>query len=123
MTELRPPFSSVARQASGSAVEDAHQAEEDQAAYFSELLSFSLERLSKEPELLRADQEQLRRQLQDTAVAHHRSFIDATRCLGDLRSQLGAAVGHLDALAADLPRLQAATQTQGLPTGPPAPLK
>lgn len=83
-------------------------ADQESAAYFSELLSYSLERLSKEPELLRADQEQLRRSLQDTAVAHHRSFIDAQRCLGDLRAQLQAATGHLDSLARDMPKLQAA---------------
>lgn len=82
--------------------------QEESAAYFSELLSYSLERLGKEPELLRADQEALRRQLQDTAVGRYRSFIDAARCLGDLRAQLGAAGRHLDALAADLPKLQAA---------------
>ncbi len=69
------------------------------------------ERLAKEPELLRADQEQLRRQLQDTAVGHYRSFVGATRCLADLRTQLAAATGHLDALAADLPKLQAACDT------------
>ena len=80
----------------------------EEGAYFSELLSYSLERLSKEPELLRADQEQLRRQLQDTAVGHYRSFVDTTRCLADLQQQLAAATGHLDDLARDLPKLQAA---------------
>ncbi|KAL4458513.1 hypothetical protein ABPG75_013378 [Micractinium tetrahymenae] len=81
---------------------------EETSAYFSELLSYSLERLAKEPELLRADQEQLRRQLQDTAVGHYRSFIDTQCCLGDLQAQLRAATGHLDDLARDLPKLQAA---------------
>ena len=83
-------------------------ADQESAAYFSELLSYSLERLSKEPELLRADQEALRRQAQDTAVGHYRSFIDTTACLADLRSQLLAASTHLDDLARDLPKLQAA---------------
>ena len=46
--------------------------------------------------------------MQDTAVGHYRSFVGATRCLADLRTQLAAAAGHLDALAADLPKLQAA---------------
>lgn len=35
-----------------------------QDAYFSELLTYSLERLAKEPELLKEDQKQLRRQQQ-----------------------------------------------------------
>lgn len=81
--------------------------EEEESAYFSELLSYSLERLSKEPELLRADQEQLRRQLQDTAAGHYRSFIGTTRCLADLKQQLAATSGHLDDLTQDLPKLQA----------------
>lgn len=87
---------------------EADELQQEESSYFSELLSYSLERLSKEPELLRADQEQLHRQLQDTAVGHYRSFIDTTRCLADLQQQLAAATGHLDDLARDLPKLQAA---------------
>lgn len=41
-------------------------------------------------------------------MGHYRSFVGATRCLADLRAQLTAATSHLDALAADLPKLQAA---------------
>lgn len=79
-------------------------------AYFSELLGYSLERLSKEPELLAADQDHLRRKVQDTAVGHYRAVVGAAHCLGALRSQVGAAAGALDALAADLPELQDAAQ-------------
>lgn len=85
-----------------------HSTQDESAAYFSELLSYSLERLGKEPELLRADQDALRRQLQDTTVGRYRSFIDVACCLGDLRTQLAAAGHHLDDLARDLPKLQAA---------------
>lgn len=109
--ELAPAGSRGQQGAAGSAAGPAAAgpaADSESAAYFSELLSYSLERLSKEPELLRADQEQFRRQLQDTAVGHYRSFIDTQRCLGDLRAQLGAATTHLDDLARDLPKLQAA---------------
>lgn len=56
------------------------------------------------------DQEQLRRQLQDTAVSNYRSFIDTTQCLSDLRSQLQAAVERLDALDADLPQLSSVAE-------------
>jgi hypothetical protein len=92
-----------------------HAADFDDAAgqedaYFSELLGYSVERLGKEPDLLRAEQDQLRRQAQETAVSHYRSFIGAARCLGGLRQQLGAAAGALDALDADLPKLQAASE-------------
>lgn len=38
--------------------------QEQQDSYFSELLSYSLERLAKEPELLRVDQEQIKRSIQ-----------------------------------------------------------
>lgn len=41
-------------------------------------------------------------------MGHYRSFVGTTRCLADLRAQLAAATGHLDALASDLPKLQAA---------------
>ena len=37
---------------------------EQQDSYFSELLSYSLERLSKEPDLLKADGEQIKRSIQ-----------------------------------------------------------
>eukprot|EP00887_Chlorella_sp_A99_P006351 scaffold3.g6351.t1 len=89
-------------------MEDVNPVVSDQ--YFSELLSYPLERLGKEPELLRADQEALRRQLQDTAVANYRSFVGTARCLADLRAQLEAATGHLDSLGRDLPKLQAAAE-------------
>lgn len=45
-----------------AAVAAASSARQD--AYFSELLTYSLERLAKEPELLKEDQKQLRRQQQ-----------------------------------------------------------
>ena len=44
---------------------DAGASQED--AYFTELLSYSLERLSKEPELLKADQEETQRQARHAA--------------------------------------------------------
>lgn len=92
----------------GSSEFDDRAAQED--TYFSELLGYSVERLGKEPELLRAEQDQLRRQVQETAVGHYRSFIGTARCLGDLRLQLAAAGAHLEALDKDLPKLQAAAE-------------
>ncbi|GAB4821913.1 hypothetical protein N2152v2_008959 [Parachlorella kessleri] len=83
---------------------------QEDSAYFSELLSYSLERLSKEPELLRADQEHIRRQIEDTTVEKYRAFLTTAQCLADLRQQLQAATGSLDALVKDLPKLQAATE-------------
>ena len=95
----------------GAASEEARGAEAEaaQQAYFSELLSYSLERLSKEPELLRADQEHIRRQVEDTTAERYRAFISTAQCLADLRAELASASGSLDALARDLPKLAAAS--------------
>jgi conserved oligomeric Golgi complex subunit 8 len=80
-------------------------------AYFSELLSYPLDRLAKEPELLRADQAQLRRQVQDAAVNGYRAFVDTADCLEGLRGRLQSAIDGLDSLARDLPALQAAAES------------
>jgi hypothetical protein len=81
---------------------------EEQDAYFSELLGYSVDRLGREPDLLRAEQEQLARQIQETSVTNYRSFITTARCLEGLQEQLGEVSSSLDALDGALPRLQAA---------------
>ncbi|KAK9918366.1 hypothetical protein WJX75_003530 [Coccomyxa subellipsoidea] len=87
-------------------------AEREQAeAYFSDLLSYSLERLSKEPELLKADQDQLRRQAQEATKTHYRAFIAAAEGLETTRAELESVSCHLDALAVDLPALTSACDT------------
>ena len=84
---------------------------EEQDAYFSELLGYSVDRLGREPDLLRAEQEQLARQIQETAVTNYRSFITTAQCLVDLQQQLEEMATSLDALDADLPKLQAIADT------------
>eukprot|EP00976_Prorocentrum_cordatum_P026741 543828-Prorocentrum_minimum.AAC.2 len=54
---------------------------ETEDAYVSDLLSYSLERLNKEPELLKADTDRIERHLQEVAVKHYRSFITAAECV------------------------------------------
>jgi hypothetical protein len=54
---------------------------ESHEGYVSDLLAYSLDRLTKEPELLQVDGEQLQRQLQQVAVEHARSFITAAECV------------------------------------------
>lgn len=81
---------------------------EEQDIYFSELLGYTVDRLNREPELLRAEQEQLGRQVQETSVNNYRSFITTAQCLVGLQQQLGEMAASLDALDADLPKLQAA---------------
>jgi len=81
---------------------------EEQDIYFSELLGYTVDRLGREPELLRAEQDQLARQVQETSVTNYRSFITTAQCLVGLQQQLGEMAASLDALGADLPKLQAA---------------
>lgn len=75
--------------------------------YFSELLGYSLDRLSKEPELLAADIESLKRSAADAAVTQYSSFIEAAHCAEQLQIQLSNAAAGIDALLADLPKLEA----------------
>ncbi|KAF8661191.1 hypothetical protein HU200_057306 [Digitaria exilis] len=66
--------------------------------YVSELLSFSIERLHKEPELLRVDAERVRRQMQEVAVENYAAFISASEALSFVRAQLEGFDSHLEAL-------------------------
>ena len=81
---------------------------EEKDAYFSELLGYSVDRMGREPDLLRAEQDQLARQIQETSVNNYRSFITTAQCLVGLQQQLGEMAASLDALDADLPKLHAA---------------
>ncbi|KAK9789216.1 hypothetical protein WJX73_008063 [Symbiochloris irregularis] len=88
----------------GSEVLDKAQAE----AYFSDLLSYSLERLGKEPELLRADQDQLRTQAQEVATARYRTFIEVADTLGRLKDETQRMQAHCGSLQSNLPSLSTA---------------
>ncbi|KAI3831970.1 hypothetical protein MKX03_006344 [Papaver bracteatum] len=68
-----------------------------QQPYVSELLSFTLERLHKEPELLRVNSERIRRQMQEVAVGNYRAFIAAADALVAIREQVSAVDKHLEA--------------------------
>ncbi len=80
---------------------------EQQDAYFAELLSYSLERLTKEPELLHGDTEQLKRSMQEVAVSRYRAFIETAQCLALVRSEMDSVASNLDRLVDDLPGLVA----------------
>ncbi|KAG0494247.1 hypothetical protein HPP92_005241 [Vanilla planifolia] len=73
--------------------------------YVSELLSFTLDRLHKEPELLRVDAERIRRQMQEVAVGNYRSFIAASDALSFIREQLAGFDKHLESLTTEIPKL------------------
>lgn len=78
---------------------------EQEDAYFTELLSYSLDRLGKEPELLRSDQEHLRRQAEESAIKHYKSFIDTASCLQAAQQEMQGLAGHVDLLLEDIPVL------------------
>ena len=81
------------------------QEQEQEDAYFTELLSYSLERLGKEPELLKADQDHLRKQAEESAVKHYKAFINTASCLEAAKEEMQGLAGHVDALLQDIPVL------------------
>ncbi|KAF5937932.1 hypothetical protein HYC85_025438 [Camellia sinensis] len=76
-----------------------------QQPYVSELLSFTLDRLHKEPELLRVDAERIRRQMQEVAVGNYRAFISAADALLEIREEVSSIDNHLESLIAEIPKL------------------
>ncbi|KAL3655720.1 conserved oligomeric Golgi complex component [Castilleja foliolosa] len=76
-----------------------------QQAYVSELLSFTLDRLHKEPELLRVDAERIQRQMQEVAVGNYRAFIAAADALLEIREEVSSIDSHLESLIAEIPKL------------------
>eukprot|EP00249_Psilotum_nudum_P015381 c25296_g1_i1 orf=382-2169(-) len=78
-----------------------------QQAYISELLSFSLDRLHKEPELLRVDAERIHRQMQEVAVGHYGAFIAAADALHSIEHEMTSIDMHLESLIGEIPKLTA----------------
>ncbi|KAL9256243.1 Conserved oligomeric Golgi complex subunit 8-like protein [Drosera capensis] len=76
-----------------------------QQPYVSELLSFTLDRLHKEPELLRVDAERIQRQMQEVAVSNYRAFISGADALRQVRDEVSAIDRHLESLIAEVPNL------------------
>ncbi|CAH2072956.1 unnamed protein product [Thlaspi arvense] len=76
-----------------------------QQPYVSELLSFTLDRLHKEPELLRVDAERIQRQMQEVAVGNYRAFITAADALLAIRQEVSFIDKHLESLIGEVPKL------------------
>lgn len=76
-----------------------------QQPYVSELLSFTLDRLHKEPELLRVDAERIQRQMQEVAVGNYRAFIAAADALLAIREEVSSIDKHLESLISEIPKL------------------
>ncbi|GLT25603.1 hypothetical protein SLA2020_007240 [Shorea laevis] len=76
-----------------------------QQPYVSELLSFTLDRLHKEPELLRVDAERIQRQMQEVAVGNYRAFIAAADALVAIKDEVSSIDKHLESLITEIPKL------------------
>ncbi|CAM6113447.1 unnamed protein product [Calypogeia fissa] len=76
-----------------------------QQGYVSDLLSFTLDRLHKEPDLLRVDAERIRRQMLEVAVGHYRGFISAADAVQSISLEIAAVDHHLEGMIAEVPRL------------------
>ncbi|XP_057505205.1 conserved oligomeric Golgi complex subunit 8-like [Actinidia eriantha] len=76
-----------------------------QQPYVSELLSFTLDRLHKEPELLRVDAERIQRHMQEVAVGNYRAFISAADALLAIREEVSSIDKHLESLTSEIPKL------------------
>ncbi|XP_038698238.1 conserved oligomeric Golgi complex subunit 8-like [Tripterygium wilfordii] len=77
----------------------------NQQSYVSELLSFTLDRLHKEPELLRVDAERIQRQMQEVAVKDYHAFIAAADALLAIREEVSSIDEHLESMITEIPRL------------------
>ena len=78
--------------------------------YLSELLSYSLERLNKEPELLREDRDRIQRQMQTVAVGQYTAFIETASCMRKVREEVSQVQGYLGELERVAPGLAAACE-------------
>ncbi|CAH9083202.1 unnamed protein product [Cuscuta epithymum] len=76
-----------------------------QQPYVSELLSFTLDRLHKEPELLRVDAERIQRQMQEVAVVNYRAFISSAEALLAIREEVSSIDKHLESMIDEIPKL------------------
>jgi len=78
--------------------------------YLSDLLSYSLERLNKEPESLDKEETRLKDGMRETAVRNYRAFVDAGGCYQSVRDEVREIQRGLEALRGSLPELRAGCQ-------------
>lgn len=74
--------------------------------YLSQLLSYSLDTFKKEPQALQAQQSLLREELEETAVLHHKGFINAAKCFQEISGKVDDVHQQLHALATDMQDLR-----------------
>ena len=79
-------------------------------SYLSDLLSYSVERLNREPELLDAEGERAARRKQEVALQEYRAFVGASQCYDTVRSEVADIERGLEAMRGALPELRAGCQ-------------
>ena len=99
-------------------------------SYLSDLLSYSVERLNREPELLDAEGERAARRKQEVALQEYRAFVGASQCYDTVRSEvadiergLEAMRGALQSFALDArrsPRAPRRSRARARETGRPS---
>jgi len=98
----------MATMASKSRTRDAAEVLSRDEGYLAELLSFSLDRLNKEPELLKDDQVRIQRQLEETAFKNYKAFVATAECvekvgqgLSDIGKELSSIHDRVPAIERD----------------------
>lgn len=77
--------------------------------YLANLLSYSLDTLSREPSTLKSQEDALQQELQDTATKNFQGFIEAASCFHQISGQVQRVKQQLKGLAEALQSLK--TQT------------
>eukprot|EP00882_Tetradesmus_deserticola_P004259 GHRQ01004499.1.p1 GENE.GHRQ01004499.1~~GHRQ01004499.1.p1 ORF type:complete len:562 (+),score=212.75 GHRQ01004499.1:522-2207(+) len=95
----------------GAAAGESNANNKQADAYITELLSYSLDRLRKEPELLLEERQQVERSMQSSALGHYHAFIDSANCLSVVQRQLSNACEGLAGLSQSVPDLAGAFES------------
>lgn len=66
--------------------------------YFQQLLQYSADRLGKEPEILKSEQERIRRLIVDTAVGRYRTFLHAAETIQAIHTDVQSVERCLETL-------------------------
>ncbi|QDZ19289.1 subunit 8 of oligomeric Golgi complex [Chloropicon primus] len=87
-------------------VKDAAEVLHRNEAYLAELLSYSLDRLNKEPELLRDDRERIQRELEETAFKNYKAFVAAAECIEKVGNGLEQIGNDLSSIQGRVPVIE-----------------
>eukprot|EP00877_Chromochloris_zofingiensis_P002180 jgi/Chrzof1/11963/Cz06g16080.t1 len=76
----------------------------------SELLSYSLDRLRKEPDLLNEERQHVGRSIQANALSHYDAFLDTASCSETVEQELTCVCAQLEKLLRSTPQLASACE-------------